>query len=253
MSAPDDSRKLLGELGFTAYEADGLVTLLRSSPATASEVANRSDIPRSRVYDVMGDLADRGFVEVCEGEPREYRTVPRESITTALAGRYRNQIDDLEELLENIETAEPPDPDRCRVWSLRGRDQTVTRGQQLIDGAEETVIGVVSSELVEADCLDRLEAAADRGVDVTLLASGERLEWFADRLPSASVDEPPAWIPGDPLVRLLVVDDRACQVATRSQPSPTARPEIRSAVAAGQTNGFVIALGAALRAGLGDD
>ena len=247
MSQRDEARDLLAELGYTEYEADALVTLLEESPATASELSDRSSLPRSRVYDVMDDLADRGFVEVCEGEPREFRATPPEAITASLADRYEAHIEHLEDSLAALEGDEGPDFDRCRVWSVRGRDQALSRGQQLIAGAADSVTMYVSDELFESACHDHLTAALDAGVDLTVLA-GEARDWYAETLPRATVADPPAWLETDGLVRVLVVDGHACQVATRWQASPTSRPVVQSVLATGEANGFVLAIEAALQA-----
>lgn len=251
MSKRDEATHLLGELGYTEYEADALVTLLEESPATASELSDRSSLPRSRVYDVMDRLADRGFVEVCEGEPREFRVTPPEAITSALESRYQDHIDDLEDRFTSLSENGSKDSDRCRVWSVRGREQALVRGQQLIAGADETVTMFVSEELFDTTCHDHLTAAADREIDMTILADEPR-DWFVENIPEATVTAPPDWLHSEGLVRVLVVDGHACQVATRWQASPTSRPEVRAVLATGTANGFVVAIEAALDATVPD-
>lgn len=253
MSNVDQACALLQALEYTEYEADALVTLLELSSATASELADRSSVPRSRVYDVMEDLADRGFVEICEGDPREFRAVPPETITETLYQQYDEHLGELDDVLRAVDRTGVTEPERCRVWSLQGREQTLGRGQELLADAEAEIVAYTTAELLESGCFDHFGAAVDRGVDVTVLAADDCRDWFAESLAGATVTTPPDWLDDEPLVRVFVVDRRACQVATRWQATPTTRPEIRSVLATGEANGFVLALAGTLAAAIDAD
>ncbi|PSQ46397.1 hypothetical protein BRD15_09160 [Halobacteriales archaeon SW_6_65_15] len=54
----------LEQLGLTEYEARCFVALTRLPHGTAKEVGQVADIPRSRVYETMDRLQDRGLVDV---------------------------------------------------------------------------------------------------------------------------------------------------------------------------------------------
>jgi len=48
-------------LGLTTYESKGYLAMLKKQSLTASELAKLSDIPRTRIYDVLEKLAQRGL------------------------------------------------------------------------------------------------------------------------------------------------------------------------------------------------
>jgi sugar-specific transcriptional regulator TrmB len=48
------------------YEIDAYLAVLEHGELTASEIADRTDIPQPRVYDTVRSLSDRGLVELRE-------------------------------------------------------------------------------------------------------------------------------------------------------------------------------------------
>jgi hypothetical protein len=85
----------LGELGLSSYEENSYHTLLLLGRATATGLADASDVPKGRIYDVFNGLAARDIVHPIGTNPRAYEavapdlaaTMPAESrFWTALLG-----------------------------------------------------------------------------------------------------------------------------------------------------------------------
>ncbi|MFC7078815.1 TrmB family transcriptional regulator [Halorussus caseinilyticus] len=67
---------LLQQLGLKEYEARCFVALTRKATATAKEISEIADVPRTRVYDAIRVLEAQGLVEIQHTNPRQYRAVP---------------------------------------------------------------------------------------------------------------------------------------------------------------------------------
>ncbi|MDW7977199.1 MAG: helix-turn-helix domain-containing protein, partial [Candidatus Caldarchaeum sp.] len=65
-------RRALQELGLTEYEVRAYVALVENGPMTASELSETKQIPYSKVYEVLGSLAEKGFIESQQGRPAKY-------------------------------------------------------------------------------------------------------------------------------------------------------------------------------------
>ena len=68
----DENISVLKGIGLTMYEAQAYVTLTSLISSTASEIAEESGIPRSKIYDVLKELAKKNFIEVEDGRPLTY-------------------------------------------------------------------------------------------------------------------------------------------------------------------------------------
>lgn len=62
----------LKSIGLNLYERKIFVALLAKGVATAAEVSEIASVPRSRSYDVLESLADKGFVVVQPSKPIKY-------------------------------------------------------------------------------------------------------------------------------------------------------------------------------------
>ncbi|MFC7154828.1 TrmB family transcriptional regulator [Halomarina halobia] len=87
-------------LGLTEYERTALTELLSLGRTTAPNLAEAAGIPKARVYGVLDALADRGFVKVIPGRPKQYLPRPPEEI---LDRAEENQRQAYEEFVRDIE------------------------------------------------------------------------------------------------------------------------------------------------------
>jgi sugar-specific transcriptional regulator TrmB len=240
----EEVSELLDRFGFTDYEATCLVAVLRQPGATAAEIADASTLPRSRVYDVADDLADRGYLEVQEGDPKRYRALPADDLVATLRSRYDETIDELSEALADVERIDEEPDARAAVWSFTGEDAALARSWEIIEEAEDSIWMLVRSELLSEECIEVLSAAADRGVDLTLATDAEDFQvWLADEVPGASVTAVPDRLAyrqdETEIVRLQVCDDDAVMTVTACQSSPAQPRDYRGCLATGERCGFV--------------
>lgn len=240
------TRDHLRDLGFTEYEAACLVAVLEQPGATAADIAESSALPRSRVYDVAESLADRGLLEVEEGEPKRYRPIPREEIRTSLESEYDDILDSLGEALAEVEPGDSAGRDGCSVWSFSGRRSSLSRSWELIDDADERVWMLVREGLLSQDCIEVLGAASERNVDLVFATDDSDLrQWLGDTLTDPTfVSVPPALQTNGEdgeIARLLLADGDSVLTITRCQDTPADPAEFVGCMGTGERCGFVIA------------
>jgi sugar-specific transcriptional regulator TrmB len=75
-----DADALLDPLGLTEYEEQALEQLIELGRTTAPNLSEATGIPKARIYDVLDELGDLGYLKVIPGRPKQYQPKPPEEI-----------------------------------------------------------------------------------------------------------------------------------------------------------------------------
>lgn len=182
MSNDHEIEQLVAPLDLTEYEETALVELLTLGRTTAPDLSEAAGIPKARIYGVLENLAERGFVKIIPGRPKKYQPKPPDEILDRAIEnsrqdyeQYRRGIEDLRE--EFLETFEPlfeqasgditPTEELFYVVDVGEPSERETRS--LYHDATESVYVITKS----LEYFDRIEPALadtlDRGVDVEML------------------------------------------------------------------------------------
>lgn len=161
--------KLLTQLGFTEYEAKTYLALLRQSPLTGYAIARVSGVPRSKIYEVLGNLVERGDVLVSHGEPVQYMPKRPKELIASRRQKVDQQLSAAEEGLEHLLSQDIPND---LIWDIRGRDEILYRLCEVIGRAKEQILLQIWEEDV-APIQDALLRASERSVMITLVAYGD--------------------------------------------------------------------------------
>ncbi|MFB6189255.1 MAG: TrmB family transcriptional regulator [Halapricum sp.] len=97
-----DSEQLVSTLqagGLSRYQAQAYVALLELGTASAGDLADASGVPQPRIYDVLRDLEERGYIETYEGETLQARIEDPDAVARDLATRiaeFQSATDEIE-------------------------------------------------------------------------------------------------------------------------------------------------------------
>ncbi len=87
----------LQQVGLTEYEAKAYLALLNTHLSTATQVSEKSGVPRTKIYSVLEVLQNKGWVRVYSGVPLLFKAVPPLTVFEKVKG-------DLEKFLESVQT-----------------------------------------------------------------------------------------------------------------------------------------------------
>lgn len=189
-----ESVELLQQFEFTEYEAKSFVALSRIATGTAKEIADVADIPQARVYDCMETLSDRGLVDIQQSTPRRFRASGPKEATATLEREYTRYLDRLRELFPRLESP-TRDDEGVDVWVMEGSTAVSERLRELVSAADdEVLLALAVEELLTDELLDAIDAAAERGVAVTVGSPGEPIrDRIADTAAAGRVVETWTW------------------------------------------------------------
>jgi sugar-specific transcriptional regulator TrmB len=164
----EDLRRTLEQVGrrfdFGEYEAEAYLTILEHGRLTASEVAERTDIPQPRVYDTVRSLAENGLVELRESRPMEVLAVdPREAFD-----ELQTSLDELVDGLDQTYTE--PARDSEAVSLVKSRSTILRYLGDVIESAEYELVISLTPALVD-NFEDALRERREAGVTIELLLS----------------------------------------------------------------------------------
>ncbi|MDO4787112.1 MAG: helix-turn-helix domain-containing protein [Fretibacterium sp.] len=128
---------------FTDSEAKAYVALLQNGPCTGYEVSRLSGVPRSKIYNVLEILLNRGFLLVAqESKTTLYEALPPQDLVALLRGRNQAALDKLEASLLGFENAVPGQ----QIWRIRGYDAMMASCIRMVEEARERVFVQVWAE-----------------------------------------------------------------------------------------------------------
>ena len=161
-----DLIRSLQELGFSEYEAKCYLALLGEQSQTGYSVARVSGVPRSKVYEVLEGMVDRGVVIANYGEPTQYAPLsPQELI--ALRRRETEQSINLAE--EGLKHFAASGVNRDLIWDIKGRSEILDRLREVIGRTKRLLLLQLWAEDAP-ELRDALADAAKRGVEIVIIA-----------------------------------------------------------------------------------
>jgi len=167
----EELSEVLQAADLSFYQADAYVTLLELGTASATEVARSSDVPDARIYDVLRDLDELGYVELYEQETFQARATDPETVVESLTQRAALFEDAASEIEDRYEQ---PTLDDHTVSIVKRFDTVLEAARTFVAEAETQVHATLTPEQF-AELRDDLAEAKERGVtvNVTLLYKDE--------------------------------------------------------------------------------
>ena len=205
-------------LGLSEYAARTLVALVRIGGGTAREVSDTSSVPRTRVYDAVNELAERGFVRIRESHPKEFtpaspgrigRAFYREYVYRQIVAEWGLRALDPTDVSEwgDVDVEEGTDAvDRCLIAGIADADEQLTY----------VTVGDRLSQAIRS----ALDDATDRGVVVQVVCVGDvDPDDVRAAVPAATVISVPntAMSPSEGS-RFLLADESLAVLGIRSDP-----------------------------------
>lgn len=186
MVASQETLDALEDLGLNMYERKIYSALISRGVSTAGELSEMTNVPRSRAYDVLESLAEKGFAILKPSKPMQYVAVPPEE---ALENTKENHREELQEKIDKIdrfkeseavqelqglynEGVQRVDPGEM-AGTLKGRYNVYKHlGNMFSDAESEIKIMTTEDGLtdLQENHMEELEAAREAGVNVRVLA-----------------------------------------------------------------------------------
>ena len=118
----------LKNIGLNLYERRLWVALLSLGTSSAGELSEISNVPRSRAYDILQSLAEKGFVVVQTSKPIRYVASPPEEALERAKKKMEEDIRETQEKIDELKESQ----------AMRELSDVFTKGLKLIAPEEMT-------------------------------------------------------------------------------------------------------------------
>lgn len=190
---------MLQQFGFTQYESQVYQSLITvDQPLDATSIVKGSGVPRSKVYEVIHRLTEKGMIlETTVEKKRLYTALPLESAIKKLTADFDTKV----KQLRNTPIKETPKDDR--VWTLKDDQSIQSLLENLLQQASKSIfISGWADDLTSH--LPILEQKYDAGVTVNIHVIGEILT----QIPTVSTLIPDTNHGTLERSRILIVDEQ---------------------------------------------
>ncbi|MEU3162707.1 helix-turn-helix domain-containing protein [Streptosporangium sp. NPDC006930] len=164
----------LQRLGMSGYEAKAYVTLVGAGqPLNGYEVAKRSGVPRSTVYETLGKLVAKGAAYELRGsdDATDYLPLPPRSLLERMRREFADSIGALEVALPAIVAP----PKAYLIHSLKDPVALLDRAEDVVAGARgDLFVSIWPEEMKPLSPL--IKRAVERGVETSVMHFGAARE-----------------------------------------------------------------------------
>lgn len=174
MAISDRTRRSLQEFGLTDYEIRSYTSLLEIGPATASQLSEASDVPYSKIYEVLGSLEKKGWIEMEHGRPSKYYPKPpsvameitKSQLENTLKTNEAVVLNELQPIYEKKGVRERPD-----IWIVRGNFNVLAKIRETVEHVQKEILAAVPA--IPDDTAEMLiplvKSIVERGVKVQIM------------------------------------------------------------------------------------
>ncbi len=174
MPVSEKTKRALRDFSLTEYEVKTYVSLVESGPLAASELSTAAAVPYSKIYEILGNLERKGWVETEQGRPSKYYakapTMALESsrvrMETTLKISQEEAAGELQPLYEKKGVQEKPD-----IWIVRGQNNILDKIRESVERTRNELLVAmpVLADPVLSMASPLLSKIRDRGVKVSLM------------------------------------------------------------------------------------
>ncbi|MBU5590202.1 TrmB family transcriptional regulator [Clostridium sp. MSJ-4] len=156
---------LLKNFNFTESESKVYISLLKNGAGTGYEISKNSSVPRSKVYNILEILMDKGCVVISKKtNPVNYSAVPIDEFINNIKSNVDQSLGEVKkELISYNQTM-----DLDNMWYIRGYKNIFNKCKNLLNSAKKDVYIQVWKEDID-NVYEELKSLEERVDEVVII------------------------------------------------------------------------------------
>jgi len=165
----------LRKLGLTEYEAKAYLALLKHGAMKGREVAEKSGVPPTRVFDTLKALANKGFASLISSKPMVFKPVKAEIAIAGLLQEKRNELETIEkstiESLKNFQLLKQIPGIEEKLIIVSGYEKMYNLANELTNRARREILIMSAGEKTPQSIKVSSKNAIERGTKIKFIAT----------------------------------------------------------------------------------
>lgn len=154
----DHEIALLNNFGITNNEAKVYISLLQMDASTGYKISKSSGVPRSKIYNILSSLEEKGLVLRSADETPLYKSLPVSELVSKLKNDSKADIDSIQSALSGLGTV----TQRESIWMIDSYAQVFERVLYQINNAKKSLYIQIYSEDLTPEIITSLAEAEKR-------------------------------------------------------------------------------------------
>jgi sugar-specific transcriptional regulator TrmB len=163
--------RALADCGLSEYESKVYTSLVFLGASKAGVISRESNVPQSKIYEVLDQLTNKQLVEVFDGRPKEFKATEPETALKNLIeektkeiGALRDRINEISSFLKPIKREETLEG----IWSIKGEKfkEFFNKTAEMLNRAESYVYAITRDFSRSSTMVDGLRKCVKRGVKI---------------------------------------------------------------------------------------
>lgn len=184
--------RTLTSCGLSEYESKAYASLVFLGPSKAGTVARESNVPQSKIYEVLDQLMNKQLVEMFDGRPKEFRAAQPDVALRNLLDERTHELDALKGKVEGIgEFLKPTKPAEVvgGVWTVKGEKfkEFFNKAAEMMARSNKYVYAITRDFSRTAALAEALHKCRKRGVKVRVIGMERvneqnyyKARWYVD-------------------------------------------------------------------------
>jgi len=164
---------LFQNLGLTEYESKTLAALTNVKEVKAPELSRIAEVPKTRIYDVLDELASKNLVVKLQGRPKRYVAKEPEEVLNILLDEKKKQfsqlIENTEKIKEMLKTPKIAEEGGTRILRVKDKNDFIKMIALELQSAENSVLGFAEVLPTHLAVKKAIKSLKDKNVQVRIL------------------------------------------------------------------------------------
>lgn len=161
---------LMKKYDFTEYETKAYSKLLEIGKTTGYDLSKQSLIPRSKIYNVLETLYQKGLVVKTKGSQVYYKATKVDDFFIGFENKVQADFTNMKTLLTQYENRTT---DESEVWNIEGRSNIIAKAKTLIKEAESEILMQIWEEDLDSELISLLKDASNKFKKFVLILFSE--------------------------------------------------------------------------------